>query len=1814
MRDMHEDIKAHLESGEPFAYAHLVKFERPEADNMPNLLESLRYVYLTDASRDVVFDGQTYRARELDKVGSVSESASMKSSSMTLNMDTSALGLKETVVLTVEAGNIISGIDLISYGLDEGSVFTLSSLSEVNNGATVEVDYFISDTSAKVKLLGIGGEESTFTGSEELTPTTSTTYIIEGDIGGVSSLLNTTTNNFNYTSYINREVTIYRVYIVPDDGSIIGEPLVLFKGTIASANLSDSIAGTSKLSWVIADNWTDFTRVSGRVTNDSSYRGKSADGSFNPATLPREEYKSDLGFVHSDRSIKDMYTYQEAETRYKVKNSSSWLGLVNKAKLVEYEVMVDRDVDLQFSTSSKPLPVVYGVRRVDSFPIFLDVDRYDASKIYVAYAICEGEVEALYDIYFDGKSSVCTDLNDFNSRGAFEAIYTESGYGYKDIDNVPCWGVKRDGLVLAGERYYRDGFLLPTAQTTLPASLSGFYSITGNTEDFEIVSDNVPVYSPLSAPENSTTEVSYISKIAYSNVSTALKGTIDSGGYIDENSLWNGSKYEVPNNNDFIGLVTQSFAWGFAGESIFYKKAFAVSNTSEALLKDYRINTLLKIGFSSFLSATFTPLYGDSSGISNKGFLNTPPSNPSNGDYFVLDSTGYSYVYHEGYWYQREVDPWQPLPVYDTNSLEGALTGTIHRDFENFETTPVEGDLATRGYPFFLGTIEPDSHYCPYYYVYTDILKSSKITTGSAFNDYFSSLFDPGEFMAWVLVSRSLVETTFSGFGDAKPQGLNESGILHEHTTRFQYPLDMSFTFHSGKDNQTANGILCALASTDKFKLQSNLKLPGQSYWSANHRLLDTAYVVAAYDLKDGESNIPEVEFTVKGKKIDTYGFEDSFVVNTFYAGFVQLGSVFKFRAKTADTVPYYTYAVLSHKYSAPEFMGTNRAIYKFSSEQGINLSRDYVLDESQDLVIVCATRDVEEEYPGNKYSRFSLNPMLQLTDYLTDSKYGAGISKTSIDWGSVENAVRFCDDPGEVSFVVSNTSALNVGDLLGTPVTQGRLFFGRVSEIASIANSPSYSRVTLSNVTGKLISRYDAGAYNEDAAIDLEQRFIYYKGRVLDTKEIISVRNDTSSNYFNAYIRSILLNGDNYYGEVEGSYLSSIDDLIVYLDREYPDSIDPDISLYIYDTFNEEWNLSNQIKVEYSSDRLDGTGNPCIIRYLNDDYDDKIFSGYSLYDSSDIVNWRFAGWDNRYQSNVTRHQLSQVIDTSSSVFDNIASMLAHFGGILKYENGRYGITLKDYTSELSAIHTVSAEDIIGDLKFLNQGSKKLVNTVELSYTDNYNEFNSTNVTLYSSEYLSQDKNIPKKATLKSPSISNYFNARIRALQVLNESRLTEEISFTVGQHGIVYSVGDLINLVYPRFGWLETSNKLFKITGLTLRDDCLVDVVAVAHLDKAYDPTSIAAGAITLESSVNASGIDYSRESISWYPKDIQTTTDKVGYVTITWTHDSRFLESNTVVEVFRIETDDISGDSYVYLGSTVGTSYTDYLDIQQDVGYRYILRYKRTRIVDNNIVTAEGPYRPFGGLVGLALAPSSAVSVTTSRDTVSLQETSDGVYKLSASSVFVYVALDEEPLTYSQNEALPNTFSVAWEVVEGDTNFAFSADIYQIDLAAYKNPLVLPDVSSISESTVIKLTINVIDASGNTTSIDRLLSYTLLDLAEENLVMAVESSAGDTFRNGTGSTILKATLFRGTTEITNYTDYVFVWKRDGEPVYTTVINGQNSVEGSVPDGNPAPSTYTLTDELSSLGRSILVGPEDVNSKAQFTCDVYLYSEYFQI
>lgn len=426
-REVHADVRALLMGNEPFKYANLIKFERP---SRPDALSgristsAQRYTYLTDGSRDVIFDDgskdlsgnpngpQIYIANKVLDVTSVSESIEAKADNCSITLDGNGIGAVATATVTITAVDASNwditwpaNIDLIAQGFREGDKVELLG----DRAGTFNIFRFREGNSVRITKI-----DNTLTvGSANISMTLSSEEV-------KSILLNK--NVPEYASFINREVLIYRAYF--KDGALVGEtpdssgntgPILLFRGIINNVTFDDDEAGI-KVVWGMTSHWGDFSQVRGRITSDEFHRALDENGNPQPDSAIKPIYAYDKGFSHSDTSLNLLATYTVMVDQTTIKAKNGFFGLGAKTKVKTVQVAEGRNTALDFQLQAKSIPIVYGVRNMTGIPIFADTLKSNSSEVYVAYALSEGEIGGIYDIYIEGKSLICNNLEDYDAR------------------------------------------------------------------------------------------------------------------------------------------------------------------------------------------------------------------------------------------------------------------------------------------------------------------------------------------------------------------------------------------------------------------------------------------------------------------------------------------------------------------------------------------------------------------------------------------------------------------------------------------------------------------------------------------------------------------------------------------------------------------------------------------------------------------------------------------------------------------------------------------------------------------------------------------------------------------------------------------------------------------------------------------------------------------------------------------------------------------------------------------------------------------------------------------------------------------------------------------------------------------------------------------------------------------------------------------------------------------------------------------------------------------------------------------------------
>ena len=173
-------------------------------------------------------------------------------------------------------------------------------------------------------------------------------------------------------------------------------------------------------------------------------------------------------------------------------------------------------------------------------------------------------------------------------------------------------------------------------------------------------------------------------------------------------------------------------------------------------------------------------------------------------------------------------------------------------------------------------------------------------------------------------------------YSSVSTMGTNAGGgIPHERTIGFSTPMTMEMEFHNGVEGQEASSMLASHSAGQGFRLQKDFYSGGEKlpYWGSNHKLLDTAYVARKTVLADGETTVPKVEYTVAGKLISCYNYDNSFAHDSNSAYNSESSSPWKLGTtvdikRPSDDTDLATGVVISDKFI--NYTPTGHAEYRF--------------------------------------------------------------------------------------------------------------------------------------------------------------------------------------------------------------------------------------------------------------------------------------------------------------------------------------------------------------------------------------------------------------------------------------------------------------------------------------------------------------------------------------------------------------------------------------------------------------------------------------------------------------------------------------------------------------------------------------------------------------------------------------------------------------------------------------------------------------------------------------------------------------------
>jgi hypothetical protein len=1403
IRNLDATLRNSLLKEDSFTYAHLVKFEKPVITESGNSLKRAQdYVYLSDGSTDIIWDDlsyptnsttangtQTYIANKLISVGSISETTQARATTMSLNVSAAALDTLTTDTVTFTTTSIQGTKNFVEEGFREGDTLLISG--GTNNNKEVRVDRFeVNNT--KMVVTSVEGT---------LAAASNQSVTLAFNNPEVESILIDRTSGTSYARYINRDVFVYKAHIDTETGAIIGKPYLLFKGIIASGKLKEDPSNSSIITWSITSHWGDFSRVSGRLTADQNHRALNQDGKPDPAAAIRPEYASDLGFLHSEQAINLVSTYQVQETKTRLKKKSSWFGLKKSYSQEEYQVTVDREVDLRFNLAAKYLPVIYGVNKIDSVPVFVDTLNSDSKKVFVAYAICEGQVAGLYDIFFDDTSSICIDANDLSVRGNQTAngtvdvtcsgradrgdtltgqnirgSSTTTAYGTSFGKGGERWVTDYDGFYREYDYYPPEGF----SDTDIGASPQG----KGITHEKGTRFDN-PIDVRMQFHAGTSNQKADSILLHNSN-----NFKIAQDYYSGTEPYW-GANHQLLDTAYLVAEYTIG-----EGETTIPSLDFVVRGKGVACL-NYDFSYVIDPDHSTTDVATSTFNIGQT--VASK-YVVSGGTDISLGNHVIEDI--YTILDMNGNAETRVRFKTDPTGSLNAFYIEDGSSNKIH-----FVTTDYTGHTGTVP-----ATMSPEI---------TAVSDSSS-----------------GDGVDIVLGSSDAVE---------------QAAIDASETIAILADLD-------GRETGQSREALNAYPANRNNNTIENV---GQTTQDSSVLTEETTYVVPlqSFQLASNASTVPGAYI---GREIE--------LTRVFSDGSVSEPERKKITAYTGGTSKI---VAVDSPFSDPPLQN-----------------------------------DTYKIFTSNRDIRVSTNPAMQLLDYLTDPRYGRGLNiDADIDKESFFAAARACDERSNVTVLAQTAPTINSEYKF---TSSGKtLWQGKVKSVSSAitiprpggGNDTRYS-VEFKEVKGKLAHRHEDWKYFYSGEL-------YYKDGKLHTHT--GSDGLVTYNASNSLTASLSLTG-----VVSGT-------------------LDLDFNRFVVDG-------SPVYGGRFTSD-----GDPLVKTYKSAT---SYTSGYSLYDADDVKYWRYLGWDAQNQRHVTRHQTNVVLDTSKSVFSNINSMLNHFNGILRYSNGKYSLDVKrkaqtpatiSIDGESYTVEVVEEEDIIGSISVEDAGQKGTYNQLDLTINDPQNRFEGRSVMMFNSNYLKEDRMVPKKGSMRTPYVTNYYNARMNAKQYLDSSRHGLKINFTMVPKGILLRAGDVMRINYSRFGW---SQKMFRIDNIKFNENCLVQITAEEHSDEGYliaaKPAQVIAPAIPSVANMAV--------PLPVKANTITATQNERGGIELNWQNSDNFNSANYTVQIWKSGKDS-NGDpinniaNAVHIGNTTSNTYTDSVIDSGQTSRYYWLRYSVLR-----------------------------------------------------------------------------------------------------------------------------------------------------------------------------------------------------------------------------------------------------------------------------
>jgi hypothetical protein len=211
------------------------------------------------------------------------------------------------------------------------------------------------------------------------------------------------------------------------------------------------------------------------------------------------------------------------------------------------------------------------------------------------------------------------------------------------------------------------------------------------------------------------------------------------------------------------------------------------------------------------------------------------------------------------------------------------------------------------------------------------------------------------------------------------------------------------------------------------------------------------------------------------------------------------------------------------------------------------------------------------------------------------------------------------------------------------------------------------------------------------------------------------------------------------------------------------------------------------------------------------------------------------------------------VVDTGSTLMDNVKKLLIGFRGIMPYQQGLYVMKIEhggddtdiDATpAEPAVVFTATVDNTVPGISIQGDSKQTRCNRARITYVDPDSDYQPNEV-IYPSEgsaddvaYMAQD-GVRLEKTMTLDTVANREQALQFAEVFVKRSRNAKQVQFATNMAGSNVTVGDLIKVTNARLGL----DGIFRVMDIRINEDAQIEFTGFEHQSSAYAVNAKTAG-----------------------------------------------------------------------------------------------------------------------------------------------------------------------------------------------------------------------------------------------------------------------------------------------------------------------------------------------------------------------------------